>query len=91
MSESPFSIVFDVKVLHNFTITTSVIRIAITSAIGAAQKIPVTPPKIGTISEKIISSTSLKMGKGAAAFACPMDCRKIAQTFCTHVKIIKER
>lgn len=46
---------------------------------------------IGTISEKIMSSTSLRMDKGAAVFACPMDCRKIAHTFCTQVKIIKER
>jgi len=71
--------------------TMPVMEMAMISAIGAAQKIPVTPPKTGTMSEKTISSTSLKTDKGAASFACPMDCRKIALTFCTQVKVLKER
>jgi hypothetical protein len=37
------------KVFYNFIITILIIEIAIISAIGAAQKIPVTPPKIRTI------------------------------------------
>ena len=60
-------------------------RTAIVSAMGVAQKIPVTPPKIGTISEKIISSTSLKMDKGAADFACTQLELRLMATRCEYI------
>lgn len=67
-----------------------VIEIAIKSATGAAQKILSTPRKTGAISEKAISKTSRKIDNGTAAFTYPIDCKKIAQTFCTQVNRISE-
>ncbi len=59
--------------------TAAVTKMASTSAAGAAQKMPVTPMKTGINREKTISSTSRRTDNGAAAFALPMDCRKMAR------------
>ena len=71
--------------------TTAVTAMASTSAMGAAQKMPVTPSSAGTISENRISRASRRMDSGAACLAWPMDCRKMAQTFCTQVNRINIR
>ena len=42
-------------------------------------------------SENTIRNKSLSKESGAAAFAWPIDCKKIAHTFCTQVSRIKER
>ena len=76
---------------HTCTMTATVAKMASTSATGAAKKIPVTPRKTGIKREKTTSSTSRKTDNGAAAFALPMDCRKMAQTFWTQVTRIRER
>lgn len=73
------------------SMTTAVMTAAKTSAIGAAQKMPVTPHAIGAIKDAIIRKTSRNTESGAADFACPMDCRKMEQTFCAQVSVIRER
>ena len=73
------------------SITTAVTAMASTSAMGAAQKMPVTPQTMGAAMENTISSTSRRMDSGAAAFAWPMDCRKMAHTFWTQVNRIKDK
>lgn len=76
---------------HTRTMTAAVMAMASTSAMGAAQKIPVTPQKTGATSESAIRNRSRSSDSGAAAFAFPMDCRKIAQTFCVQVSRMQER
>ena len=60
-------------------------------AMGAPQKMPVTPKNRGMRMENRMSSTSRRMDRGAAALAWPMDCRKMAHTFCTQVNRMRER
>ncbi len=74
-----------------WSITNNVITKAIISAIGAAQKMPVTPSFVGTIKEETINNTSLSKERGTAKCALPIDCRKMELTFCRHVKSIRER
>ena len=61
------------------------------SAIGAAQKIPVTPNFKEAISEAIIRKTSRSIDSGAARCALPIDCKSIAQTFCRQVNSISDK
>ena len=71
--------------------TVAVTKIASISAMGAAQKMPVTPKATGINRDSTISSASRKIDSGAAALALPMDCRKIAHTFWTQVNRIRAR
>ena len=53
---------------------------------------PVTPIKIGNTTENSTRSTTSRiMERGMAAAGLPMDCRKMAHAFYTHVNMSSER